>query len=324
VKAVRDAAKRLQHGLVGPLGPVKGNIGRRAAADLNRWPATIYWNGLRSLGILQRPFSEGRYYSHLVRHSSQTWTSEDGILHEEGGHCWDERCPNVPLSRPSKKSTNGRRLTFELTRREAEYLRRRFETVNGYNESLMKCRLEAEADHDPKDPWDVRASGVLGRRLRHAERLSSIGMGLLLVYTHRMHRVRRESEQSDEVWNCYLEWQETAKRSLRTWDVAQFRSLLLASGFTKARSDTDFLEHVRDVVCGPKGRSLQPISDVVQARELTRRSAKCRLCGHPDHRRYLKQWRAPKELSGAYVFPYRHHIGTTVVREIREGLQRRV
>src|SRR5688572_11077224 len=79
----RDAAKKAQHELRKALGRVDGNIGRKSGERLKKWPTTIYWNGLRVLGILQQPISEGAYYTAISRHTRTDWRSDDDIAHVE-------------------------------------------------------------------------------------------------------------------------------------------------------------------------------------------------------------------------------------------------
>lgn len=84
--AVRETAKRLQLGLVAPLGVVKGQYRPTMVRNLERWPATIYWNFLRALGIFTQPISEQRYYGAIVQRFKELWDSEDGVRQAEGVH----------------------------------------------------------------------------------------------------------------------------------------------------------------------------------------------------------------------------------------------
>ena len=63
---------------------------------------------------------------------------------------------------------------------------------------------------------------------------------------------------------------------------------------------------------------------LVKHREAKVRRQKCRLCGRPEHRRYLQQWEAPpKRRQSAFQLSFRHNTGDTIVRDLLRKPHRR-
>ena len=265
--------------------------------------------------------SEQRYYGAIVEHFKEVWDSEDGVRHAEGVQYWDDKCPDANLDRKSSAGSQRKRLKFDLTTREAIYLLGRFKSVPGYADSLLGHRLEKREARKLDYPWQIRASGVLGRRLSHARALSAAGMGLSMIYARLMHLERNEKEEADEVWSGFLAWRRRTGDVVANWDLKDLLILLQQAGYQRARADTAFLAQAQPLLVGQGSSSPREVSNLVRERELKRRSKKCRLCRQPAHKRYVKQWKPPDLMGRTHFFNYRNDIGNTVVEEILAGLK---
>jgi hypothetical protein len=99
-----------------------GIIGEISGASLQRFPSSIYWNGLAQWGIRRYPGSQSQYHRWLdhyyVRQKSRLWP-EDGESIAAGYEAnWDPNLPAKPEEFPQEAG-------FSLTRGEAEYLHER-------------------------------------------------------------------------------------------------------------------------------------------------------------------------------------------------------
>lgn len=97
-------ARHLQARLVDALkaggeGTAAGLIGIDAGANVQRPPSTVYWGGLRRLGILSFPGSADRYHQSLdgfYRGAHRPQRSEGDELIERGKHNWNPNLPPAP------------------------------------------------------------------------------------------------------------------------------------------------------------------------------------------------------------------------------------
>ena len=85
-------------------GETEGVIGQRSGASLQRFPSSVYWNGLHVWGILRFPGTMYQYYQPLDRYyRSRTYLPEIETteLVQESNENWD---PNLPTERRWKPS----------------------------------------------------------------------------------------------------------------------------------------------------------------------------------------------------------------------------
>ena len=116
-------ARHLQARLVDALkaggeGTAAGLIGIDAGANVQRPPSTVYWGGMRRLGILSFPGSADRYHQSLdgfYRGAHRPQRSEGDELIERGKHNWN---PNLPPAPDNLLDSTEFKLRFE----DAEFL----------------------------------------------------------------------------------------------------------------------------------------------------------------------------------------------------------
>jgi len=315
----RAASKAAQHELQKAIGRVDGNIGRKSKENLKKWPTTIYWNGLRTLKILTAPISESAYYRAISKIERVDWRSDDGTEHGEVEAFWDRDCPVVRELR--RKSREGS-VPFPLTKREARYLEGKFLGLESAGTSLLGYRLKRRDGRDAEYPWDVRATGQLGRILAHARALSAAARGLTLVYYRLIHLARRQEKAAADVTLEFDQWRARVARDVKDWDLNEFDALLADGALPTRANDVAFLRGFQEILkqTGTKRGISDVLSKFVRSREMARKRTKCRLCGLAAHRRYLRQWKRPDDSDEPYALMYRHNIGQRVLTEILEGL----
>jgi hypothetical protein len=313
------AAKEAQHELRKAIGNVDGNIGRKSGERLKKWSTTIYWNGLKSLGIFTQPLSEGAYYRAISRAERSEWRSDDGIMHGDEQTFWDADCPSV---RELGSRAPHRRIVFAMTKKEAQYLQTRFFGLKGADLSLLGYRLTRRDRVAAKYPWDVSAPGRLSQVLRHAQAFSATARGLSLAYYHLVHKARKHEKAAADVAREFTQWRAAAERLVKDWDLGEFDAIMEEGAYQTRSVDLPFLKAFQSALTDPS--SSRGISDalskLVRDRELRRKKTKCRLCGNRAHARYLRQWKRPEDEDPVYSFVYRHKVGQQVLTEILQGL----
>ena len=135
---------RLRDGLIAG-GEEVGVIGYRAGLHVQRLPSSVYWYGLHRWGILRFEGTEEDYQRRLdvyYRRLDERVLGDAAEALEARPANWDPHLPLPPDEFPSL-------VTFQLTRKEAEYLIDR--VANGAHESLLDV---------PPDVIGLRALGL--------------------------------------------------------------------------------------------------------------------------------------------------------------------
>lgn len=118
--------RKVELDLIGPLlenGGSQGVIGERARESLTRQPSSIYWTSLVRWGLFLHERPQGWYHVHFTSllHGTAVEASADDpgtILARQPN--WHPRLPDPPQMFPDEAS-------FDLTRKEAEFLQGRIE-----------------------------------------------------------------------------------------------------------------------------------------------------------------------------------------------------
>jgi len=197
-----------------------GIIGQRARQGLATLPSAIYWNGLRSWGILRYP-GERRSYHRLLetadlRHPER---DDDGTLRLGAlDRNWD---PDLP--EPPRDIYEG--ATLELAPHETEYLRERIRHSHG-NSALAELLDAPLPDELPPYVWELPAEALnlLSAENRHAveqAELFSLGMhGAALLYNHMLASARQHPEWIEGYEERFASWCALAQvnlERLRAW-----------------------------------------------------------------------------------------------------------
>jgi hypothetical protein len=131
---------------------------------------------------------------------------------------------------------------------------------------------------------------------------------------------RGRSQDADDLAAEFRHWWKEGRRFVvRDWDTTAFQQEV---GELQCReTDRQFLSRIVELASSATSADALFVSSesraLVKAREATVRKGKCRLCGRPEHRRYLMQWEAPPKRSDtAFQLSFRHNTGDTIVRDL--------
>jgi hypothetical protein len=301
-----------------------GIFGRDAKLEIKVLPSAVYWNGLRLLGMFTSPLSEAGYHARFdelraVRHGfaddDKTQQVTDAVTF------WD---PTIPSPRFLDEAGAFRPSTrFKLHKAEARDLAARF--TRRFKSSLFVHLLEA-GRWEVTYPWAApKPDAKLATYLRHGEALSLLARGATLQY-HALVLDARERAKLDvpelDVAEAFENWWDAARAKLRAWNPRDLTTLPdIAEGLRAGdRGDVTYFTGwlARLSACGSPKAMLgdSAARELVRRRELDVKPTKARL----KHRRHLEQWRAPNLGTEIHGIEYRHGIGTSVLREVLEGM----
>lgn len=204
-----------------------GVIGYLAGGNVQRLPSSVYWQGLRRLGLLRFNGSETDYAGEL-RPSNEALLNDDGEpVANASRSLWDPRMPEPPGG--WLDATN-----FAVSREEAEYLTDRF-TFEAPESLLAHFLHLAKPPGNADFPWKhVQSTELptsLGEELNHARRFSEAMHGASLLYNLMLAREKGSDELVETYEESLAEWWEKLKHrtdEFSTWNRSRFWALLAA------------------------------------------------------------------------------------------------
>jgi len=306
--------------------------------EVQRYPASIYWAGLRRLGIYQRNGSQSHYFAKVKEYLdlSQVMRDDDDNTHaaEDIREMWDSGFlrlhQNNAVPAPDGKGDFPEETDLELTRVEAEYLRDKFR--QDADHTIIAHLLEQDKFKEFSYPWQCSYPPILKQAVHHAERFSMLSKMATLVYNQMLIELQRKHEIRDsasDMTDAAELWWENSASVISEWDIQAF--ITLATEMKCLRGDAYFLKEFRDAIAGSTSAKHFLKQDRVQkliiAREKDKRPQKRRL----RLGRFLRDWKFPTSTSEAYLsdpyyvryqLDYRGGIVARIVRDIFEGLER--
>ncbi|MFQ5855747.1 MAG: DUF6361 family protein [Anaerolineae bacterium] len=270
---IESRLKRDEVNLIGALkaaGETVGIIGQVSGASLQRFPSSIYWNGLRRWGILRFPGSQDQYHRSLDyfyrRQTGHQRSDTADLIEDSATTNWGPNLPDTPGGFPHQAG-------FRLTPEEAEYLRERL--LLSCNESLLahlvdRCQPVGGIDFVWFHPQAAEFPPHLQRWVRHARNFSECLHGAALLY----NLVLAELTDREQEINEYREWLVTwhdklmaRAASLVQWDRLDFWRLVTEHGQIPGpaqRFVSDWLRVLLD------GDTIAEVVDHTEARRLVR------------------------------------------------------
>jgi hypothetical protein len=331
-EAARKQCDRLEQDLRTLL--IRNNAIPRTRRDIiQRYPASIYWAGLRRLGIYGHGGSQARYFHGLQDY----YESQSGIVDDDknshGGDdaydLWDTEIVHfydahqIPV--PDPKSGFAPDTKLDVTKIEAEYLKRRFladETATVISNVFRHDAFEPESY-----PWDWDYPEQLDREIRHSEQFSMHARIATLVYYAMLDQMRQDNGHAAagvDLMESIAFWWDAARDRHANWDVADF---IKWTGETKSQrgNDVHFIKSFHHEVTAAKSATSfagsSKVQNLIVAREKDKRPNKRRL--KPG--RFLAEWKLPGQWSSEdsiYQLDFRAGIASTIVEDIFKGLQR--
>jgi hypothetical protein len=318
---ITRAARDLELRLIDTLADTddnQGTIGIVARASLQRLPSSIYWNGLKTLGIRLYDRSQREYHAGFERLLSarrKVVRNDDGEVVSGAQQTW-AAVPPVPPDFPAKA-------TLTLTREEAAYLRER---VLEHNPASLFAFL-LQRPHDPfafDFVWDdpvVRDAGTaLQRQLEHARNFSEAIYGAAVLYNlnlAEMEPVRSEIRDAClaelESWRAMMADRRGAHER---WDRDDFWRLVHEAGALPTPPTRWFVEAWMDLVLAPDISAIasnRPARDLIISRERAIKGPLARC----DNDRAREVWRGE---AGMGRLDYRWANAQWILHDVFTGL----
>lgn len=321
----RSVARRLERDEVKLMraleaaGETEGIIGQRAGASLQRFPSSIYWNGLRRWGILRYPGSQDQYRRSLdgfYQRQRTRLTFEDGEpVGGWGESNWDPSLPPAPDDFPNQAS-------FQLRPEDAAYLRERL--LLSCPDSLLatlvdRCQLTDDVEHVWLHPQVREFPEHQQAWIEHARNFSTTMHGAVLLYNLMLAELRRDDDLVEEYQGRLDDWQSDLDTvtALHTWDRVAFWKLVTSTGqipWPTQRFVNDWLDvllaggSVTDLASNAQAREL------VRAREIWLKRGRSRF----ESQRHLEMWSGA---AGIAPLDYRWRNARRLVNDILYGLE---
>jgi hypothetical protein len=282
---LRQMQDRLRESLVKG-GEEIGVIGFRAGRDVQRLPSSVYWYGLRRLGILRFHGSEYEYRNELSHQGvgKETLKTDDGEpVDESDKGLWDPRLPDPPDAWLDAT-------TFALTEEEADYLEHRVNMSAG-NSLLAHLIHLRVSPAESRFAWEhvepARLPAALNEELLQAQNFSESMHGASLLYNLMLATNTSSKDLVERYQNDMAEWWE--RRNLRAaeltaWDRPRFWALLAAWNARVTVATHTFVEAWLDAI--GRARRVEDVSgdrglhDLISLREQRLKGPRARL-GNP-------------------------------------------
>ena len=318
---LRQEEVKLMHALQAA-SETEGVIGQRSGASLHRFPSSIYWNGLRSWGILRYPGSRDQYHRSLdgfYERQRDRLTFDDGEpVGGWGDGNWDANLPVIPEGFPNEAA-------FGLQPEEAVYLRERL--LLSCPDSLLAVLVDRFGPvddigyvwlHPQLQQFPQRQQGWIA----HAQNLSMTMHVAVLLYNLMLAELRQDDALVEEYLDMVEEWQlvlESYGPDLHSWDRDEFWQLVTGIGRIPW-STRRFVNGWLDVLLA--GNTLPDLARNNQARSLVRDREIWLKRGRSrfESQRHLEMWSGA---SGLALLDYRWSVARRIVNDILHGLEAR-
>jgi hypothetical protein len=229
----------------------EGVIGIQKREKLQRFPSSIYWQGLRRLGIRLFQGSPDDYYKSLDewhKRRRNTLQNDDGEAVDAPGLNWRPGIPEAPKGFPESVS-------FQMTSAEADYLRERIAAEA--RSSLLAFLVDrARTESDVPFVWDhslapeapAGAAHLLGHARNFAEAIhgASILYNLMLAETEPVRaELVEDLREVFEAWRVAIKVRES---HLRNWSRPEFWAAVTAVGSKPSPATENFVNAWLDIV----------------------------------------------------------------------------
>jgi hypothetical protein len=297
-----------------------GTIGIRARTTLQRLPSSVYWNGLKILGISQFPGSLAQYQRSLDRQgaSRPIRRNDDGEIVDGVARAWHGGLPAAPTSFPADAA-------FGLTGLEARYLKNRI--LENHRLSLFAFMLDrGYGDADATFAWEHPAAQhapvALGREITHARCFSEVIHGAAILYN--LYLAELETRREEIVQDCsamFDEWLQLMagrRHDLVVWgaDRKDFWALLASRDYIPSLATQLFVdEWCRRVLSDDpaKLRECESTRNLIFGREIQIKGALARC----ENRRLREMWQGESSLGR---LDFRWSNARVLLRDITAGL----
>ena len=225
-------------------GEMQGVIGRVARGNLQRIPSSIYWAGMKRLGICSVDESQDNYHravDRIYERRKAALKSDDGDVVDGAWHAWNVKIPPPPDDWPDGAA-------LKLDREQAEFLRDQVSLSAPASLFALLARLDT-APHDVEYPWAhprrEMFSDKIVWQLDHAQNISEVMHGAPLLYNLILAELTLNEDLIEEYQSKLASWADmlTGRMSvLRKWDRNDAWTCVESEGARVPRATRDFIE----------------------------------------------------------------------------------
>lgn len=306
--------------------------------EVKRYPASIYWAGLRRLGIVNRLIgSQASYFDSthdaVVASSSIKDDDHNALEPENSSELWDAEIVRLfdagQIPKPDETGEFDAEINFEMSNVESRYLQQRFleaETCSIVS-NVFRNKTFQPADY----PWQWDHPESLSAEVDHAQRFSMLTKIATLLYYRLLDTKRTANgfegcgvDLTQAIADC---WQQ-CRQTMLEWDIEQFLRWIEIQKLARG-SDRSFIStiHRRIGELSSSDELIEKTSDLIIVREKDKRPNKRRLI--PG--RFQNEWKLPTQRPGfftdpkhlPYLLDFRSGIASQIIGDIWEGLKRR-
>jgi len=300
-------------------GESDGVIGRVSGASLHRFPASIYWNGLRSWGIVRYSGSQAQYHrwlDHFYKRQRDRQVTDDGEPVEGwGGGNWDPALPHAPEGFPE-------RIDFQITSDEAAYLQER--VILSCRDSLLATLLDrCEPVENVAFIWQHPQLGVFPEEqqawISHARNFSEMMYGAVLLYNLMLAEQSQRAKLVERYKTALEAWREALRirsAELVAWERTAFWELVAGKGRIPIPTRRFVSNWLNVLFAGeqfPDLGNCQEARSLVRGREVWLKRGRSRF----ESQRHLEMW---SEAAGMARLEYRWSIARRITNDILRGL----
>lgn len=322
---IADRARREEVRLINALAESAdpdGTIGIEARASLKRLPSSVYWNGLRTWGILLFPGSRGQYHRSLDAFYRAGESRRSMDLDEDeprGLRNWHAGLPRPPDQFP-------RTASFALRGIDAAYLQERI--LSRAPGTLLAHLVLGPRFEKVHLPWFLshlnRLPDRVQSQLAHARNFSEVIEGAPFLYNLMLAQKAERPELEGDYRQKLEEWASaivSRSHQLARWNRPEFWEIVNPRGVNIPHPTRRFVDRWLDLALidpGPEGISKSKSARrLIEEREHHLKRGRARL----TDRRALELWNGK---AGIGRLDYRwSSVVQDVVLDILEGLDRR-
>lgn len=226
---------------------------------------------------------------------------------------------------PDTKSGFAPDTKLDVTKTEAEYLKRKF--LADETATVISNVFQHDSFEPASHPWDWDYPEQLEREIRHAEQFSMHARIATLVYYLMLDQMRKDHGYAGvefDLMDSIAIWWDSAKERHANRDVADFINWT-AETKSQRGNDVHFIKSFHDELTAAKSATSfvesSKVQSLIVAREKDKRPNKRRL--KPG--RFLAEWKLLGQWSSEvsiYQLDFRAGIASTIVKDILAGRQR--
>jgi len=295
-------------------GELQGVIGRIARSNLRRIPSSLYWAGMKRLGICSVDESQDNYHrsvDRLYERRKAALRSDDGDTVDGAWQTWNLKIPTPPADWPAGA-------VLKLNREQAEFLRDQVSLSAPTSLFALLTRLDT-APKDVEYPWahphrDSFTPKIIWQ-LDHAQNISEVTHGAALLYNLILAELTSNQDLIEEYRSNLTDWAtmlDGRMSVLREWNRNDAWICVESEGARAPRATHDFIESWCEIAINDDAKR---VSESKQARALVINRER-RLKGplaRVENKRALELWQGA---SSANRLQYRWSNASVIVQDI--------